>query len=63
MKNEKKIEIFFLNFFSSLCSYGLLKMHLRSFSEKSQHKFESLLFPSGEFLNLHPLYQIQWGSG
>ena len=30
-------------------------MHLRSFSEKSQHKFESLLFPSGEILNLHPL--------
>ena len=33
-------------------------MQLRSFFEKSQLKFESLLFPSGEFSNLHPLFTV-----
>ena len=46
----------FLIFFSPWFSFGLPKMHLRSFFEKSQLKFESLLFPSGEFWNLHPLF-------
>ena len=51
----KKIWIFFLIFFPRW-SLGSAKIYLRSFFEKSQHKFESLLFPSGEFWNLHPLY-------
>ena len=52
----KKIWIFFSYCFCSRCSLGPPKMQLRSFFEKSQLKFESLLFPSGEFWNLHPLY-------
>ena len=49
LKIRKKFEIFFLIFFCSRCSLGPPKMQLRSFFEKSQLNFESLLFPSGEF--------------
>ena len=40
------MKFFFLNFFCPRCSLGPTKRQLRSFFEKSQHKFESLLFPS-----------------
>ena len=56
-ENEKNLKFLFLIFFCPRWSLGPPKIYLRSFFEKSQHKFESLLFPSGEFWNLHPLFQ------
>ena len=59
MKMKKKFEIFFLIFFCPRWSLGPSKIYLRSFFEKSQHKFESLVFLSGEFWNIHPLFYRQ----
>ena len=60
MKNEKKFEFFFFNFFYPTCSLGHPKMPVRSFFEKSLTNFECVLFVCPRILTTSPFLKRIW---